>query len=343
MPETAKLAANRTLKAKINEVKSEATSITNLATTTAFNAKINEVKGKISSIFILVTNTALTAFENKIPDHSKYITTIKFNKLRIEDFTARLKKANLTTKGDIADFLKNADFDDKLKSLNKNVTLYKTKDVLVKKWINEISQKVKLLSIKDYSFLQARMYFTSDNGLQNMFVYQPIFNSLKYKSTNTEYVISWKPRRVYNSKLMRLNSNLSPNIEYFENKIGIQFNNTPLVVEKNNYTTKIVNVYIVYDLDNWPKSPLRNFTIKNCLFGATISVKHNDKEKYGYSGCGIAFDGKGYWNFNDDYARNAIIFGVDNSSSSCTDNLKNHFLILGLGDTFGIHGSFGAP
>ena len=43
MPETAKLAANRTLKAKINEVKSEATSITNLATTTAFNAKINEV------------------------------------------------------------------------------------------------------------------------------------------------------------------------------------------------------------------------------------------------------------------------------------------------------------
>ena len=33
----------------------------------------------------------------------------------------------------------------------------------------------------------------------------------------------------------------------------MQFNKTPLVVEQNNYATKIVNGYIVYDLDNWPK------------------------------------------------------------------------------------------
>ena len=37
------------------------------------------------------------------------------------------------------------------------------------------------------------------------------------------------------------------------------------------------------------------------------------------------------------------MFGVDNSSSSHTYNLKNDFLILGEGDTFGINGSFGAP
>ena len=54
----------------------------------------------------------------------------------------------------------------------------------------------------------------------------------------------------------------------------MEFNNTPVVVEQKNYTTKIVNVYIVYDLDNWPNVPLRNFTIKNCLFGATtIMIK----------------------------------------------------------------------
>ena len=100
-----------------------------------------------------------------------------------------------------------------------------------------------------------------------------------------------------------------PNVKYFRNMIGIQFNNTPLVIEKNNYATKIVNVYIIYDLDNWLKNPLRNFTLKNCLFGSTNIVKYNGKEKYVYSSYGIAFDGKGEWSFDNDYARNVIIFG----------------------------------
>ena len=51
-----------------------------------------------------------------------------------------------------------------------------------------------------------------------------------------------------------------------------------------------------------------------------------------YSGYGIAFDGKGSWSFNDEFARNVIMFGVDNSSSSHTENCKNDFLILGDGD-----------
>ena len=41
-----------------------------------------------------------------------------------------------------------------------------------------------------------------------------------------------------------------PNIKYFGCKIGIKFNNTPLVVEQNNYKTKTVSAYIVNDLDN---------------------------------------------------------------------------------------------
>ena len=49
-------------------------------------------------------------------------------------------------------------------------------------------------------------------------------------------------------------------IKYFRNKIGIQFNKTPLVVEQNNCTTKTVNISIAYDLNNWSKSLLRNFT-----------------------------------------------------------------------------------
>ena len=44
------------------------------------------------------------------------------------------------------------------------------------------------------------------------------------------------------------------------------------------------------------------------------------------SGYGIAFDGFGSRRVGKDFTRNVIIFGVDNSSSSHTDNHKNYFL-----------------
>ena len=75
----------------------------------------------------------------------------------------------------------------------------------------------------------------------------------------------------------------------------------------------------------------------------TNIVKHNDQQKYVYSSYEKAFDGKCERSFGNDFARNVIMFGVDNSSSSHTENLKNYFLILFEGDTFGINGSFGAP
>ena len=56
-----------TLTAKIDEVKGEIPSITNLATTAAINGKINEVKNKIPNITNLATTPALTAVENKTP------------------------------------------------------------------------------------------------------------------------------------------------------------------------------------------------------------------------------------------------------------------------------------
>ena len=38
---------------------------------------------------------------------------------------------------------------------------------------------------------------------------------------------------------------------------------------------------------------------------------------------GIAIDEKGKWNFGNESARIVVIFGVDNSSSSHTDNCKD--------------------
>ena len=52
----------------------------------------------------------------------------------------------------------------------------------------------------------------------------------------------------------------------------IKFDKDPLDLEQNNYLTKIVNVYIVYDLNDWPKDSTNNFKFKNCLLGATNIV-----------------------------------------------------------------------
>ena len=114
-------------------------------------------------------------------------------------------------------------------------------------------------------------------------------------------------------------------------KVGIKFDKDSLAVEQNNYATKIVNAYIVCDVDAWPRNSTNNFKFKNCVFGAASIVKNINKEKWVYSGYGIAFDGAGLWNFGNDFARNVVIFGVDSSSSSHADNRKNNFLLLGEG------------
>ena len=41
-------------------------------------------------------------------------------------------------------------------------------------------------------------------------------------------------------------------------RTGIQFDNSVLIIEQNNYAIKIVNAYIVYDLDDWSKILLNN-------------------------------------------------------------------------------------
>ena len=113
-----------------------------------YNAKITEIEGKIPSINGLATNAALTIVEKKQPNisslvkknpnyntkntdiekkltdhnHDKYITTSEFNTLADHAFNARLAPANLVTKTDI---------DAKRSSLNRKITVNKSKYLLV--------------------------------------------------------------------------------------------------------------------------------------------------------------------------------------------------------------------
>ena len=85
--------------------------------------------------------------------------------------------------------------------------------------------------------------------------------------------------------------------------MGIKFDKDPLVVEQNNYTTKIVNAYVIHELNILPKILLNNFKLTNCLFQVRNIVKISDKAIWVYSGYDIAFDKGGSWSYGNDFAK----------------------------------------
>ena len=87
----------------------------------------------------------------------------------------------------------------------------------------------------------------------------------------------------------------------------------------------ITNIYIVYDLTSTTNyNP--DFTLENYLSGSVKITKNTDVNKYKYSGYGIGFDGKGVFTHpTGSFGNNAILFGVDMSSSVHIDNKKKTF------------------
>ena len=141
-----------------------------------------------------------------------------------------------------------------------------------------------------------------------------------------------KPRTVF-----------APELSYVGNKTKVKFDGSCLIQNKIIfYHKKIVNIYIVYEIAN-------NFnvsiypTLGNCLFGSVKLTKNPDIDKYGYSGYGIGFDRKGFFSHpSGGIGRNALIFGVDMSSSRKIDNIKKDILILGKGPTKGLEHTLSA-
>ena len=121
------------VKNKILEIINSATTTTTITTSTAFE---NEIPNVSNLVKIIDYSTKNIEIKKKISvDHhhdNKYYTTQELNKSTSEKFTARLKQANLASKNCIANFLKKIDFDNELKTLNKNITSNKTNMYLLK-------------------------------------------------------------------------------------------------------------------------------------------------------------------------------------------------------------------
>ena len=108
-------------------------------------------------------------------------------------------------------------------------------------------------------------------------------------------------------------------------------------MQKNSYslyTNFILNLYIVYELDNLPRNYINNFTLNMVDF-----LNSDWREIWAkFSTCngqGITFNGKIMWSFDNVFARNVENFGVDNTSSSHTNNQNNNCSVLSEGSIKG--------
>ena len=124
-------------------------------------------------------------------------------------FNARLAQANLVTKADI---------DAKRSSLNRKITVNKSKHLLVE---NEF----KKLKTSDLSYFRGKSHFEEDDT-QNYLVFQPMYRYFKVIA-NTKYISEWKSKGL-SDKTVKVpaisNNGLSPLIDYLGNKIRLKFN-----------------------------------------------------------------------------------------------------------------------
>ena len=103
---------------------------------------------------------------------------LEFNKLTAENFTTRLKQANLANKADIADFVEKSNFDAKFKKSKKKATSNKKNYAEAEKKLTDLINKVKQSYKEGYAFLLGRLYFTSNDGYQNFLSFPLMLSSI---------------------------------------------------------------------------------------------------------------------------------------------------------------------
>ena len=132
-------------------------------------------------------------------------------------------------------------------------------------------------------------------------------------------------------------------INFFCTKTKVEFNGSYLKQNKVTYNHgKVVTSYILHEI-SWNINISNYPTIENFLFGAVSLTLNADIDKHKYSGCGIGFDRYGFYShLSGGTGRNAIIFGVDISSSTNIGNKKKDILILGKGPTQGLEHTLSA-
>ena len=119
-----------------------------------------------------ILNKKISEVGNKISDNAR---------LTEESFTATLKQVDL---------VKKTGFDNKLASFNRRISSNKTKHL-------EVQKKLNNLITTDSNFFFGRIYFTSNDGFQNTFVYQPKLDGLELKKAKVLIMFLVENQRKY--------------------------------------------------------------------------------------------------------------------------------------------------
>ena len=224
----------------------------------------------------------------------------------------------------IADDVKKVD--DKVKKNIANILNAKTSLEHNKSVIDDLEREA--------SFSREFYYYNQ----QSYFLFE-----LKSKSftKNGEAIHAWISTGIHNDSnntdLFSVNNsnNNSPTLLNKNNRLGVTFNGNYMKQNKLGYAHgKIINLCMVYELKN-RRTDSPDFTVQNRLFGA---VKNANTAHYKYEGYGICFDGESSFSFGNRIdAKNAIIFGVNNSNSSHSTNKTQNIYVLGKDFVQGIN------
>ena len=159
------------------------------------------------------------------------------------------------------------------------------------------------------------MCFAGNDDYQDFQVFVPMLSSPILDGNKK--AINWILTGISSKKIKSFDSNLEPTISNLANsKVILIFNNSVLVQKQFSllYINFVLNIYVIYELNTCSCNASNSLTLKSCLFGIFKLTRNEDKSIFSCNGLGKAFDGKGYWNFDNDIARNVVIFGVGNSS-----------------------------
>ena len=175
--------------------------------------------------------------------------------------------------------------------------------------------------------------------MQLYLIFQPIYKTITIFSGLKSTISEWESKGLSNVKFTSVyvaNVSVFPKLIWMNTRIRLKFKGSCLKQEDTAPSTpnSVVNLFIVSELDRWSGDTNTDFTLKDCLFGVVKLTKNADPDKYRYSGYGIGFDSRSEFLFTD--GKNAIIFGVDMSSSVHVDNKGKYISILGEVPTQGL-------
>ena len=106
------------------------------------------------------------------------------------------------------------------------------------------------------------------------------------KIGNSDYVLSWESKGLSNESITppsAPNNFLSPSLNYLGTKIRVRFSESYLKQDKSTYTHgKIVNIYIIYEINKKDDTITSDPTLENCLSSAVTLTKNVNIDKYVY-------------------------------------------------------------